>query len=304
MSKQLLQLIVSSLESVVVARYSTTAVYVVCFYDWIISLDQEVDFIYPSRWSIMKFAYLFCRYYPLAIAPFQLWGLLGDHEIRVCESFYRALYACTIPTTCSAKFILMFRTYAFSERRNMVLAVLSLSFFFLVGINIWVVSKELILIPIFFVVKRSACFAVSGGVVPSAGNATQETKLPLSSESFQLVLISLLSTSFDCLNMLIVIQKCIQDRGTLGPLGQNFLKQGILVYGAMTALNMLSIGICLSSSIYPELRGLGPVLASVLSSALSCRLVLMLRRQASPTQTEIRAQYSHMINEALEMVPI
>ena len=39
-----------------------------------------------------------CRYYPLAIAPFHLWGLLGDHDQRVCESFYHALYACTIPT--------------------------------------------------------------------------------------------------------------------------------------------------------------------------------------------------------------
>ena len=29
----------------------------------------------------------------------------------------------------------------------------------------------------------------------------------------------------------------------------------------------------------------------------------MLRRKASPTETELRNEYSHMINEALEMVP-
>jgi hypothetical protein len=29
--------------------------------------------------------------------------------------------------------------------------------------------------------------------------------------------------------------------------------------------------------------------------------VLMLRRKASPTETELRFEYSHMINEALEM---
>lgn len=33
----------------------------------------------------------------VAIAPFHLWDLLGDHDQRVCESFYHALYACTIP---------------------------------------------------------------------------------------------------------------------------------------------------------------------------------------------------------------
>jgi hypothetical protein len=46
----------------------------------------------------MKVAYLFCRYYPLAIAPFHLWGILGDHDQRACESYYHALYACAMPT--------------------------------------------------------------------------------------------------------------------------------------------------------------------------------------------------------------
>ena len=30
--------------------------------------------------------------------------------------------------------------------------------------------------------------------------------------------------------------------------------------------------------------------------------VLMLRRQASPTETQLRVEYSHMVNEVLEMV--
>ena len=54
--------------------------------------------IYPAPWNVVKAAYLFCRYYPLAIAPFLLWSLLGDHNERICESYYHALYACTIPT--------------------------------------------------------------------------------------------------------------------------------------------------------------------------------------------------------------
>ncbi|KAH8992580.1 hypothetical protein EDB86DRAFT_2830468 [Lactarius hatsudake] len=73
------------------------ASYVVCFYDWVISLDQEVAFIYPAPWNVVKAAYLFCRYYPLVVAPFQFWGLVGDHEQRVCESYYRVLFACTVP---------------------------------------------------------------------------------------------------------------------------------------------------------------------------------------------------------------
>ena len=32
--------------------------------------------------------------------------------------------------------------------------------------------------------------------------------------------------------------------------------------------------------------------------------VLMLRRKASPTHTELHINYSHMVNEALEMTPL
>ena len=30
----------------------------------------------------------------------------------------------------------------------------------------------------------------------------------------------------------------------------------------------------------------------------------MLRRKASPTETELRIEYSHMVNEALEMIAV
>ncbi|KAH8991758.1 hypothetical protein EDB86DRAFT_2933951 [Lactarius hatsudake] len=76
---------------------------VVCFYDWVISLDQEVALIYPAPWNAVKAAYIFCRYYPMAIAPFHLWGLVGNHEQRVCESYYHVLFACAMPTILSAQ---------------------------------------------------------------------------------------------------------------------------------------------------------------------------------------------------------
>ncbi|KAH9172015.1 hypothetical protein EDB89DRAFT_2229583, partial [Lactarius sanguifluus] len=116
---------------------------VVCFYDWVISLDREVALIYPAPWNAVKAAYLFCRYYPMAIAPFHLWGLVGDHEKRVCETIYRVLYACAMPTLLSAQFILMLRTYAFSGRKTRVLVALSITYLCLVGVIIWVLSKEL-----------------------------------------------------------------------------------------------------------------------------------------------------------------
>jgi hypothetical protein len=137
------QLIVEALSLVAVGRYSIISAYAICFYDWITSLDQEVALIYPAPWNIVKAAYLFCRCYPMAVAPFHLWGLIGDHEQHTCEPYYHLLYFCAMPTMLSAQFILMLRTYAFSGRKKPVLAVLSIAFFALVGAIIWVVSKEL-----------------------------------------------------------------------------------------------------------------------------------------------------------------
>jgi len=70
----------------------------------------------------------------------------------------------------------------------------------------------------------------------------------------------------------------------------------------MTVLNALSIATFLSSYMVDQGLGSGVWLTYILPSALSCRLVLMLRRKASPTETEIRVEHSHMVNEALEMV--
>ncbi|KAI9430219.1 hypothetical protein H4582DRAFT_2064028 [Lactarius indigo] len=99
---------------------------VVCFYDWFISLDQEITLIYPAPWTVVKAAYIFCRYFPMAVAPFHLWGLVGNHEQRICESYYRAIYA-----------------YVVGTMKKTILAVLSIIYLGLAGVVIWVLSKEL-----------------------------------------------------------------------------------------------------------------------------------------------------------------
>jgi len=241
----------------------------------------------------------------MLIAPFHFWGFLGDHEQHVCESYYRALYACNIPTILSAQFILMLRTYAFSGRKKTVLAVLSIAFFGLVGIIIWVTSQQISLSLVFLVTKRGGCFAISDQPTLSDANlerAAQGIATLQGHFAYHIGMISILTTFFDCLNMFVVIRHCVREHGTFGPLGQSFLKQGIPVYVIMTALNTLTIGTFFSSQLLQEIKGVGPWFAYILPSALSCRLVLMLRRKASPTETELRIEYSHMVNEALEMM--
>ncbi|KAH9049969.1 hypothetical protein EDB84DRAFT_847826 [Lactarius hengduanensis] len=246
-----LQLIASTLDALAVGRYSIASAYVVCFYDWIISLDEEVAFIYPASWNAVKGAYLFCRYWPLVVAPFHLWGFIGNHERHVCETHYHTLYACAVPTMLSSQFILMLRTYAFTGRRRTILAALSISFITLVGVVIWVISTQLTLTALFMIEERSACFATSNQpdfhVVRAVG-------------AYHLGTVSLFSAIFDGLNMFLMIWHCFQQRGTFGPLGQSFLKQGILVYVITTALNALTIGTYFSSNLLHQ--GIGSCISN------------------------------------------
>ncbi|KAI0252335.1 hypothetical protein BJV78DRAFT_347277 [Lactifluus subvellereus] len=287
------EIVILALNAVNVGRYSITAAYTVLFYDWIISLDEEVNLIYPASWNVVKIAYIFCRYYPLLVSPFHFWGFVVDHKKSVCQSHYHALYACAMPTVLSAQFILMLRSYAFSGRRRLVLVVLSTVFFSLVGVVVWVIGKQLYLTSLFVIRERNGCFATSNpplfGRSPTIG-------------AYQLGLISLLTALFDCLNVFVVIRHCVRERSTLGPLGQSFLKQGVLVYVTMTALNALTIGTYFTSNLIHQ--GVGSWFAYILPSALSCRLVLILRRKVRPTPTELDIQYSNMINEALEMIAV
>jgi len=78
----------------------------------------------------------------------------------------------------------------------------------------------------------------------------------------------------------------------------------MLVYVAMTALNVLTISAYFSSYLVQRGFGAAAMLANGLPSVLACRLVLMLRREASSTQGELRLEHPHMVNEAIaiEMV--
>ncbi|KAI0269787.1 hypothetical protein BC834DRAFT_967528 [Gloeopeniophorella convolvens] len=285
------QSIVFALHALLGGRYSITAVYTVLFYDWLISLDKEVTFIHPAPWNAVKGAYLFCRYYPLLMSPFHLYGFLGDHTERVCNSYYHALYATLLPTMMSAQFILMLRAYAFSGRRRSILVVLSSVFTGVVGIVIWMLCKHLELTSLFIIERRSGCFVTSDqphdGTVRGIG-------------AYHLGIISVASALFDFLNMSVVVRHCIKQRSTLGPLGQSFLKQGVIVYLVMTCINTITIGTYFTS--HTAYQGIGSWFAYILPSTLSCRLVLMLRRKASPTDTELHDQLSHMVDEALEMI--
>ncbi|KAH8976639.1 hypothetical protein EDB92DRAFT_1927494, partial [Lactarius akahatsu] len=300
-----LQLLVPNLNLLAVCRISVPS-----------ALDEEVVFVLSAPWNIAKATYLFCRYYPLAVR--------AQH---VCESYFHALSACTVPpllftlVSVVSSVLLMLRTYAFSGRKNGVLAVLSITFSALVGYMIWVSWKQIILSPLFLFVERTGCLGITD--IPTIKIAQVTSGTPGISSVLPPFAYHLgaLTSLFDGLNMFVMIWHCYRERRTLGSLAQSILKQGIFIYIFMTILNMLTFGTffrwgivkdypdldrltrsCRSSRVLYQARAIGPWFAYILPSVLV--IVLMLRRKASPTETQLRSQYSHIVDEALEMIAV
>ncbi|KAI0322004.1 hypothetical protein OF83DRAFT_1167912 [Amylostereum chailletii] len=319
-----------ALTSVGAARYTLVAIFL---YDWAVwyvlhlttpsctSLNQfhvrrgfstEVELVHRSRWTPVKAAYLFCRYYPILVGPLFLWAFILDHGEQLCMDVFRPIYFCLIPVQMAPQLILVLRAYAFTGRKRGTLILLGFCLFSLFAASTIVFAHDLVLsTPLFEAVERSGCFAMT-----DVGSDIGGWHLgAIFSGVFVL----------DALNVFIVIRHSIKDRATLGSLGEAFLKQGVIVYVCMTVVNIVSAVMYYIPA--RELNGIGSWLAWLLPSVLvnpvptlfrathvtdvstrgpsqACRLVLVLRRKASPTQSEVMHQMSVMVNQALELVPV
>lgn len=85
----------------------------------------------------MKWAYLFCRYYPVVVFPFISHAWLRDHTLQVCRKLTRATYTLIIPCHVSAQAVILYRAYAFTGRHRPVLLIFTTCFLAQLGAEIW-----------------------------------------------------------------------------------------------------------------------------------------------------------------------
>ncbi|KAA1469931.1 hypothetical protein DENSPDRAFT_835624 [Dentipellis sp. KUC8613] len=272
-----------------VGRYSILACYTLIVYDWLISISDEYTLIHQARWTWVKAAYLWCRYYPLLVFPFHIWGWVVDHDGETCADIVHPLYATLIPLQLSAQVVLMLRAYAFAGRDSRILYGLCFGLAALLGVDIYVWGFDVQLVStLFSVLGQSGCFAT--------------TDISASQGAIHISLTFLTAFAYDLLTMSIVIIHCFRIRSTQGSLGASFLTQGVLVFMSMTTLNIFSAAMYLSSN--KTFNGIGSYFALLLPDVLACRLVLMLRRRVSPTESVRQRECSQLVRDALELLPV
>jgi len=278
-------------ESLLIGRYSVTAVYVVQVYDWLLLLDDEWELIHQARWTSVKAAYLFCRYYPLLVFPVYMWAWLGDHTEEVCDKIIHPLYAFLVPFHLCPQAVILMRTYAFTGRSKYVLAMLLSAYLAFFSAYTWLFGSQFIVIKdLYLLFGNSACFAND--------KHAEDGQAFSSKRGVRTGLVTLGSFLLDVLMMGVIFVHCLRIRSTQGSLGRTFLKQGLGVFVVMSALNLLVASIYLGQN--RQFDGVGIPFLMVLSPILVCRLVLKLRRTVSPSETEELRQQSCLVREAFE----
>jgi len=261
--ENLLPLIVKLGFAFQLARYSTIAVHVIQVYDWLLCLSDEYLASHKARWTSVKVAYLFCRYYPLFIVPINIWGWVGNHPLSVCIKVWRQPIILLSVCPMLAQGVFLIRTYAFAGRNKFILA-----FLFACWTALLVTVLRIPFANYIFFDEWHILFGDGGCFwTHEAFNAH--------------ALFYLFTFLFDSLMTAIVLVQCIRFRGMRGQVGKVFVQQGLIAYLVLSAMNLTTaIGFFGPDRRFDSLA----VVQTVTSNVIACRLILMLKRQADPTQ--------------------
>ncbi|GLB35860.1 putative expressed protein [Lyophyllum shimeji] len=251
-----------------VAQVYFCAMYAVVIWDWIISLPREYRFVWRTHWTPVKIAYLFCRYWVIAVVPYLLYCFVVDHPLATCQKIFRIPVALAMWNQVGSQSVLLIRTYAFFNRNTYILFFLLAALSGVIAYQLYVDTTQMLLLP--FATPpfdQGPCFPRSK---------------PHSAHLLGFFIAPLL---FDTIVTAMTVWKAFTIRkrngGPNSRLIQTFLREGIFYYILISIANLVN-GIfylqprqVISAINIPLSVMLGPVLA--------CRLILDLRERGSET---------------------
>jgi hypothetical protein len=212
-------LIIEGAYSLETSRFSAVAVFTLAIYDWILCLREEYELIHRSRWTFIKVAYLFCRYYPLLVSPLFIIMWLGNHSYEACSLFVHPFYVLIVPCQLAAQAVMIIRAYGFTAHNKIYLAILLLAFAASGGAEVWLFGTQFIASKDQFSVfgPRSGCF----------GNDIQvEVPGLLYEAATHTGLVMLAPFLVDLLVIFFVGLHCLRTHTSQGRLGRTFIIQG------------------------------------------------------------------------------
>ncbi|OAX32857.1 hypothetical protein K503DRAFT_701389 [Rhizopogon vinicolor AM-OR11-026] len=242
--------------------------YAVVVWDWVISLPREWHFIWKTNWTPVKIAYLFCRYWVMAVVPYLLYAFVTNHSEAECQKIYRIPVALAMWNQVGSESVLLIRTYAFFGRNHYLLAMLLCALGGVVGYQLFVDTSEMMLLP--FVTPpftEGPCFPISK---------------PHSAHLLGFFIAPLL---FDTIVTAITVWKAFTIRrrngGPSSKLIQTFLREGVFYYILISIANLINGIFYLQPR--QVISAINIPLSVMMAPVLACRLILDLRERGAET---------------------
>ncbi|KAL7284254.1 hypothetical protein PYCCODRAFT_1430119 [Trametes coccinea BRFM310] len=120
-------LLLEALPTIEKTRYAELASTVIILFDHIITLDQEINLIWRSQFSLGKVLFLVNRYYALCVVLFNNYALFNTNNLTdsFCLSWFKWQGWTGVITFVIAELILQLRLYALYFRDKRILALMA-----------------------------------------------------------------------------------------------------------------------------------------------------------------------------------
>ncbi|KAF7303188.1 hypothetical protein MKEN_01282500 [Mycena kentingensis (nom. inval.)] len=251
-----------------VAQTIFIAMYAVVIWDWLISLPREYTFIWKTHWTPVKVAYLFCRYWVIAVVPYLLYCFVLDHTLETCQKIFRVPVALALWNQVGSESVLLIRTYAFFNRNVYVLIFLITALSGVVLYQLYVDATQMMLLPFMKPpFDKGPCFPVSR---PHSAHLLGFFIAPL---------------AFDTIVTFMTVVKAISIRRRNGSpnskLIQTFIREGVFYYLLISMANLVNGIFYLQPR--QAIAAINIPLSVMLAPVLACRLILDLRERGSET---------------------
>lgn len=114
----------------IIASYFIVAASVAVWYDWALTLAQEVELIWRQRWSLMTALYLCLRYLGLLYAVISILAQVPTIPLTDtgCHACFITLNSITVVSTIMLGVIMIVRLYAMYQQSRKVLILLVVTF--------------------------------------------------------------------------------------------------------------------------------------------------------------------------------
>ncbi|KAI0637526.1 hypothetical protein C8Q77DRAFT_1086493 [Trametes polyzona] len=239
-----------------VLQVYTSSMMAVAVWDWLACLKVEYDVIWKSRWTPIKFLYLWTRYYGLITYSINLWLFNANFTADQCKTLHYIIAASCMWVTLGSEAILAMRTHAFLGRQLWTGILLSAM---LVGetaflLYVAIAGVHQTVLP---VVTRGPCTASDA---PGKHVVSGFWLAPV---------------AFDLFCTALTLWKVTTMHARGSHLVKIFVTEGLFYFILVAAVNVLNAIFMFQSNV--NIQNINSFLALILSQVLCCRLVLNLR---------------------------